>query len=234
MRGNDFLMVDFGLRLRRWDGRRSALFRAVREKSWSRPGIAGGFTHHIGVDDLDYDEAVTLHHEDLYRFALSLAREGNDARDLVQESYCRLLTKGSQLRDRSKVRSWLFTTLYRTFLGWKRHEKRFPHQALDTVGETESLAAITPETVDRMDAGVVLDALQQIEEHHRTPLVLFYLRSLSYREISTLLKVPVGTVMSRLSRAKGTLRSLLTTAVAPENARVVAVDFTGTKKARTP
>ena len=184
------------------------------------------------MDDLDYEEAVMLYHEDLYRFALSLARDGNDARDLVQETYCRLLTKGGQLRDRSKVRSWLFTTLYRMFLGQKRHEKRFPHQALDTVGETEPETAITPETVDRMDGGVVLDALQQIEEHHRTPLVLFYLQSLSYREISTLLKVPVGTVMSRLSRAKATLRSLLTAHRLPEALKIVPVDFAPAKKAR--
>jgi RNA polymerase sigma-70 factor (ECF subfamily) len=167
-----------------------------------RPGVL------IPVDDVDYEQAVALYHEDLHRFALSLARNPDDACDLTQESYCRLLTKSDQLRDRSKIKSWLFTTLYRVFLGRKRHEKRFPHSEI-SVAEPE-LPAITPDLVDKMDGAIVMEALNEIDEHHRTPLVLFYLQSLSYREIAELLDVPVGTVMSRLSRAKVLLRSLVT------------------------
>lgn len=160
------------------------------------------------MDDVDYEQAVALYHEDLHRFALSLARNPEDARDLTQESYCRLLTKSGQVRDRTKVKSWLFTTLYRVFLGWKRHEKRFPHTEFSLV-ETE-LPALTPDLVDKLDGDLVMAALGEIDEHHRTPLTLFYLQSLSYREIAELLDVPVGTVMSRLSRAKALLRALVT------------------------
>ena len=159
------------------------------------------------MDDLDYEKAVSLHHEDLHRFALSLTRNLHDARDLTQESYCRLLAKGDQLRDHTKVRSWLFTTLYRVFLGWKRHEKRFPHTEI-TAAEPE-LPALTPDIVNKLDSSVVMDALLEIDEHHRTPLVLFYLQSLSYQEIARMLDVPIGTVMSRLSRAKNMLRTLI-------------------------
>ncbi|MSU50570.1 MAG: RNA polymerase sigma factor [Opitutus sp.] len=160
------------------------------------------------MDDVDYENAVALYHEDLHRFALSLARNPDDARDLTQESYYRLLNKGAQLHDRTKVKSWLFTTLYRVFLGQKRHEKRFPHEELSTAGP--ELPALTPSMVDRMDSEIVMEALQEIDEHHRTPLALFFLQSLSYREIAELLDVPVGTVMSRLSRAKSILRALVT------------------------
>ncbi len=160
------------------------------------------------MEDLDYEQAVELYHEDLYRFALSLARNPDDARDLTQESYCRLLTKGEQLRDHTKVKSWLFTTLYRIFVGWKRHEKRFPHLELPTADS--EFSAITTDIVNKMDGDLVIAALMEIDEHHRTPLELFYLQSLSYCEIAGLLDVPVGTVMSRLSRAKTILRSLLT------------------------
>ena len=163
------------------------------------------------VDEMDYEQAVALYHEDLHRFALSLTRNPDDARDLTQESYCRLLTKSGQVRDRTKVKSWLFTTLYRVFLGWKRHEQRFPH--LELIGVEHELPMLTPETVEKMDAGVVLEALQEIDEHHRTPLVLFYLQSLSYREMAEMLDVPVGTVMSRLSRAKVALRAIVTARV---------------------
>jgi len=160
---------------------------------------------------MDYEQAVALYHEDLHRFALSLARNPDDARDLTQESYCRLLSKSGQVRDKSKVKSWLFTTLYRIFLGWKRHEQRFPH--LELAGVEHEIPMLTPEAVEKMDVGVVLEALQQIDEHHRTPLVLFYLQSLSYRQMAEMLDVPVGTVMSRLSRAKAALRAGVTARV---------------------
>ncbi len=174
----------------------------------------------MDVDEMDYEQAVALYHEDLHRFALSLTRNADDARDLTQESYCRLLTKSGQVRDRAKVKSWLFTTLYRVFLGWKRHEKRFPH--LEITANEHELPMLTPETVDKMDSSVVLEALQEIEEHHRTPLVLFYLQSLSYREIAEMLEVPVGTVMSRLSRAKAALRTIVTARAAqPSDTNVV-------------
>lgn len=162
----------------------------------------------MDVDEMDYEQVVALYHEDLHRFAISLTRNPDDARDLTQEAYCRFLTKSGQLRDRTKVRSWLFTTLYRVFLGWKRHEKRFPH--LEITANEHELPMLTPETVDKMDSSVVLEALQEIEERHRTPLVLFYLQSLSYREMAEMLDVPVGTVMSRLSRAKAALRAIVT------------------------
>ena len=192
-----------------------------------------GHRHLTRVDEVDYERAVALYHEDLHRFALSLARNPDDARDLTQESYCRLLGKSRQLRDRTKVKSWLFTTLYRVFLGWKRHEKRFPHLEL-SVAEPE-LPALTGDMVDRMDGATVMDALQEIDEHHRTPLMLFYLRSLSYREIAKLLDVPVGTVMSRLSRAKAILRNVVTTRCAgAESSHVIPLPAPRRFKTRTP
>ena len=162
----------------------------------------------ISVYDVDYEQAVALYYEDLHRFALSLARNPDDARDLTQESYCRLLAKSGQLRDRTKVKSWLFTTLYRVFLGWKRHEKRFPH--VEFSGVEPELPALSADAVDKLDGELVMAALMELDGHHRTPLMLFYLQSLSYREIADLLEVPVGTVMSRLSRAKTILRALVT------------------------
>ena len=63
------------------------------------------------MDESDYEQTVALYYEHLYRFAYSLAGNANDAGELTQETYCRLLTKGGQIRDRAKVKSWLFTTL---------------------------------------------------------------------------------------------------------------------------
>jgi RNA polymerase sigma factor (sigma-70 family) len=167
------------------------------------------------VDELDYEKIVALHHDDLYRFAYSLAGNADDACELTQESYYRLLSNERQLRDQTKIKAWLFTTLYRVFLGQKSRTIRFPHVTIASV-ESE-LPVLTPEMVNKMDGLLVMEALLEIDEHHRTPLVLFYLQSLSYREIAEILGVPIGTVMSRLSRSKVALRDHLAARAAQQN-----------------
>ena len=159
------------------------------------------------MDELDYEQIVALHHENLYRFAFSLAGNADDAAELTQETYVRLLTKGGQLRDLARVKTWLFTTLYRVFAGWKRHATRFQH--LEIVSVESELPAITPEIADEMDSNSVMETALELEEHFRAPLVLYYLQSLTYREIAQVLDVPIGTVMSRLSRGKDILRHRL-------------------------
>jgi RNA polymerase sigma-70 factor (ECF subfamily) len=165
---------------------------------------------------LDYEHVVALHHENLYRFAFSLAGNADDAAELTQETYVRLLTKGSQLRDHARVKTWLFTTLYRIFAGWKRHAHRFPHLEICSVeGE---LPAITPELADEMDGDSIMETALELDEHFRVPLVLYYLQSLTYREIAQVLELPIGTVMSRLSRGKDLLRQRLATRKTREHA----------------
>lgn len=71
---------------------------------------------------MDIELAVETYHEGLFAFALSLAGNRDDACELTQETFCRFAGKGHQLRDQAKMKAWLFTTLYRVFLGWKRRE----------------------------------------------------------------------------------------------------------------
>src|SRR5207244_495354 len=81
--------------------------------------------------DMDLERLADQHYAPLYRFALSLCANESDACDLVQETFYLLATKGHQLDDLAKVKSWLFTTLYRLFLGRRRRLVRFPHHELD-------------------------------------------------------------------------------------------------------
>jgi RNA polymerase sigma-70 factor (ECF subfamily) len=154
--------------------------------------------------DTAFESLVNSHYEGLYRFALSLARREDEAADLTQETFYRYATKGGQLRDASKARSWLFTTLYRQFLAKQRHSSRFPHAEL-TESEAE-LPVIESDAVGQLDVRLVLDALHGLEETFRAPLALFYLGDHSYRDIARILDIPIGTVMSRLSRGKEILR----------------------------
>ena len=151
---------------------------------------------------------VNAQYAQLYRFALSLTRNSSDACDLTQQTFFIWARKGEQLRDTSKAKSWLFTTLYREFLRSRRRAGQVT--ALEDLPHGES-DPVAPEVdvVTGMDAGLVVEALQEVDEAYRVPLTLFYLEDLSYKEIAEATEVPIGTVMSRLSRGKSQLRAAL-------------------------
>lgn len=157
--------------------------------------------------DVDFERLVLEHHEALYRFARSLARNESDARDLVQETFLRWAQRGHQLSDVSKVKSWLFTTLYRESAAKARRAVRFPHDSIESA-EPE-LPEIPPEAPRITDAELILAALDQLAEHFRSPIALFYLEAYSYPEIAEILDVPVGTVKSRLARGIAQLQRAL-------------------------
>src|SRR6266404_8167261 len=177
---------------------------------------------HTQVNEVDYEQAVSSFYEPLYGFAYSLSGNENDACELTQETFARLLAKGGQLRDGSKVKSWLFTTLYRVFLGWKSRERRLPHFEISSV--EHELPPVGAELVDMMERDTVRDALQKIDERYRVPLMLYYLEEHSYEEIAELLEIPIGTVMSRLSRAKGLMRESLAARSIGEQRTIVPLD----------
>ena len=174
------------------------------------------------MDDHEYEQIVNSFYEPTYRFALSLARNSDDACELTQETFARLLTKGRQLRDRSKARAWLFTTLYRISIGWKRREANLPHFEISLV--EEELPPVNPATVDQLDGSLTIEALFELDERYRAPLMLFYLEEHGYREIAEILDIPVGTVMSRLARGKAVLRQVLGSKAAGADAKIVPVE----------
>lgn len=147
-----------------------------------------------------FEELVELYYMKLYRFAYTLAHDESTASDLVQQTFLIWATKGHQLRDLSKTKTWLFTTLYREFLGMRKKEVKFPSFHLETV--QHEIPPITPDMIDRIDYKTVVDALERIEETFRMPLILFYLEDHSYQEIADALNIPIGTVMSRLARGR--------------------------------
>lgn len=156
---------------------------------------------------LEVNGLAESYYRTLYQFALSLTHSESDARDLTQHTFYILQIKGQQLRDRSKVRAWLFTTLHRAFLQVKRREIRFHHHELSEV-EAE-LPWISEHKAVDLDAADVLNALARVEENFRAPLALFYLEECPYKEIAQILGVPLGTVKSRISRGIIQLQGLL-------------------------
>ena len=161
------------------------------------------------ADSPDFDGLVTAFYGMLYQFAFSLTRDEAEACDLTQQTFCVWANKGHQLRDKSKVKTWLFTTLHREFLGIRRKQNRFPHLELEYAAD--QLPVVSPPSVNRLDSALVLQALAQLDEIYQAPVALFYLQDLSYNEIADVLDVPLGTVKSRLARGLARLHLLLTT-----------------------
>lgn len=160
------------------------------------------------MSETAFTQLVDAHYAPLYRFALSLARNTQDAGDLVQQTFFVWATKGDSLRDPLKAKTWLFTTLYREFLRTRRRDARVT--SLETMPEPDQeLVSDDLARVSKLDVATALLALQSVDELFRAPLTLFYLQDLSYREIAEVLAVPIGTVMSRLARGKAQLRAAL-------------------------
>lgn len=152
----------------------------------------------------EFEELVDAHYQPLYRFAFSLAKSPDRAADLVQQTFCIWAGKGHQLKDRSKAKTWLFTTLYREHLGQARRATNYPEQELEDAGHL--VPSHEDDTDRRIDAKRAVELLGQLDETFRAPLTLFFLQQNSYKEIAGILDVPIGTVMSRISRGKQQLR----------------------------
>jgi RNA polymerase sigma-70 factor, ECF subfamily len=166
---------------------------------------------------LEFESLVSRYYRSLYLFAFSLSQTEAEACDLTQQAFYIWAAKGHQLKDASKVKSWLFTTLHREFLESRRRQVRFPHFELSQVdGE---LPTVSPARVNQLDSAQVLQALAEVDEVYRAPVALFYLQECSYKEIAEVLDVPMGTVKSRIARGLAQLHKSLTTTAWPDQAQ---------------
>lgn len=158
------------------------------------------------VDKKHFKKLTYPHLEFLYNVALKYTGKTYEAEDLVQETMYTAFAKFHQLRDDSKCRAWLFMILRSHFLKEQRQLVKRP--ILDdgsgylkylTDETAKSLSKKYEEKVDRKEVQRILDILP---EKFKSPLVLYYLEDMTYQEISEYLDIPIGTVMSRLARAK--------------------------------
>lgn len=162
--------------------------------------------------DLDFEGLVALYYQPLYKFAFSLTRSEDEACDLTQQTFYVWAAKGHQLRDKSKVKTWLFTTLHRQLLETRRRQARFPHQELDEAAF--EFPALVANLASGLDTALVLRALGQIDQIYQSAVALFYLEDHSYKDISEILEVPLGTVKSRIARGIAQLQKLLASDIA--------------------
>jgi RNA polymerase sigma-70 factor (ECF subfamily) len=148
---------------------------------------------------------VDEHYELLYRFAYRLSGSAADAEDLVQQAFLTAHRKLDQLREPEKARAWLIAVVRNIYRKSLRRERPLSFSSLDQEPEPGEQRGDDP----TIDSESVQAALNALPEEFRTPLILFYFEDFSYKQVAEMLEVPIGTVMSRLSRAKGHLRQRL-------------------------
>lgn len=142
----------------------------------------------------------------LRRYARALTGDTLSADDLVQDTLERALNKRHLWRDGSDLRAWMFTIMHNVFVNQRRAHRAESTAALED--ETDQIAA-QASTVDLLEVGEIDVAIRQLPVEQREVLLLVALEQLSYEETAQALGIPIGTVMSRLHRARERVRVLL-------------------------
>lgn len=158
----------------------------------------------VGIRDL-----IEAHSPGLYRYGYRLSGSATDAEDLVQETFGKAVARLDQLRDPERAKSWLYRILRNAYLHKVRDQKRHKTVSLEAVGDLPTDDGTAIDSRFGVDPARLQEALNDLDETFRTPLILFYFEDFSYRDIAGQLDLPIGTVMSRLARAKAYLRSRL-------------------------
>lgn len=172
----------------------------------------------MGVPRVDqsgsFEELAMPLFDQLYNFAHWLTQNREEAEDLVQETYAKALRGFSSFQPGTNFRAWMYRILRNTFLTSRTGLKAATtipltaesDDALELAVETD-----TPESVfiDRSNRAMLEDAMEELPLHSREILLLCEVEEMSYQELAEALSIPIGTVMSRLSRARRHLRDLL-------------------------
>ena len=160
------------------------------------------------------DEAIT-HLDSLYRGALRLTRNPEQAQDLVQDTYVRALRYQHSFEAGTNMKAWLFAIMRNLF--WDRFKSSHKDDvSLDDVGEfplydklKDSAEIPEAEVLDKLAAGEVVKAIEQLPPLHREVVLLVDVEGFSYKDAAEVLGIPIGTVMSRLHRARQQLQKNL-------------------------
>jgi RNA polymerase sigma-70 factor, ECF subfamily len=161
-------------------------------------------------EDAQFAQEALLHLDSLYGTALRLTRRPQDAEDLVQDTYLKAFRSAHQFERGTNLKAWLFTILHNTYRNMRRHDVRSPvdvdseavDRAADGAGDRENPEQLLSRATLDADLQAALDGLP---EAFRQAVWLRDVEELSYAEIARVLDVPIGTVMSRISRGRRAL-----------------------------
>ena len=181
----------------------------MRHPGLSLQGI-GGYEPSFSQKDRSlagFEELSMPLFDSLYNLARWLAQNQNDAEDLVQETYLKAWRSFASFQPGTNFRAWIFRILRNTFLGSRSKLEWRMTTAMESEEDLPAMPA-TPESllIGRSDMDAVQRAIEQLPVIFREVIVLCDVEEASYREIAEILSIPVGTVMSRLARARKMVR----------------------------
>jgi len=170
----------------------------------------GASSFHDDQPSAGFEELAMPLFDSLYNFARWMAHDSNDAEDLVQETYLKALRSFASFRPGTNFRAWMFQILRNTFLSSSSKLGRRMTVAMNEEEDGPELAVDTktPETIllNRSNSQLVQRAIEELPAHYRETLLLCEVEEISYQEIAEVLSIPIGTVMSRLARARKAVR----------------------------
>ena len=150
---------------------------------------------------------LEVHIASLRRYARALLRNGADAEDLVQEALTRAVARADSFQAGPNLRAWLFTILHNVHVNQVRSKAARPQEV--DVADVESKLVSPARQEERVELREMMRAVDELPEEQRKVLLLVALEGLKYDEVADMLGVPIGTVMSRLSRAREAVRAKL-------------------------
>ena len=155
---------------------------------------------------IDHNSLITQQVPRLRRYARALTGDRSSADDLVQDTLERALSRFHLWRRGSDLRAWLFTIMHNIYVNQIRSKIRRQHEALDAEPAADAVRATEPDWLELRDLEA---ALARLPGEQRAVVLLVGLEQFTYEEAARVLGVPIGTVMSRLSRARERLRLIL-------------------------
>jgi RNA polymerase sigma-70 factor, ECF subfamily len=157
-----------------------------------------------------FEREALSHLDSLYGTAMRLTRRTQDAEDLVQDTYLKAFRSAHQFQPGTNLKAWLFTILHNNFRNMRRHDNRSPVDVDSEAVDRAVDAAGVDQTPEQLLTRATLDAdlraaLDELPEAFRQAVWLRDVEELSYADIAGVLDVPIGTVMSRISRGRRAL-----------------------------
>lgn len=188
-----------------------------------------------------FEREALMYVDQLYAAALRMARNPQDAEDLVQEAYMKAFSAFHQYKPGTNLKAWLYRILTNTYINVYRKRQREPYQAnTDTVEDwqlaragahdSKGLPSAENEALAHLPDSDIKEALQSIPEDFRMAVYYSDVEGFSYKEISEIMDTPIGTVMSRLHRGRKLLRDKLTDYAAERGIKTSTTGKAGTSK----
>ncbi len=170
-------------------------------------------------DELAFDMLVRRYEQKVYQYAYRLTLNADDAADVVAETFLRMYNSLKRFRGDAQLSTWLYRVVSNVFYDFRKREQRHQHLSLEVTSDEDEEPAERPIPDEGIDLEehvleqerrrVLMEAIAKLPDYQRQVVVLFHIEEQPYEEIARMTGLPLGTVKSRLNRARTALRELL-------------------------